>query len=113
MLSLVAAHAHGLTVFRNVQELRAKESDRLDAIVRGLAMLGVDAWAEGDDLYIEGQPGLQVPEGLVFDSHGDHRLAMTWSLVGLTGNVPVKVKNYSCVDVSYPNFLEDMERLCR
>ena len=113
VLSLVAAHAHGLTVFRNVQELRAKESDRLDAIVRGLAMLGVDAWAEGDDLYIEGQPGLQVPEGLVFDSHGDHRLAMTWSLVGLTGNVPVKVKNYSCVDVSYPNFLEDMERLCR
>ena len=113
VLSLVAAHAQGLTVFRNVQELRAKESDRLDAIVAGLAQLGVDAWTEGDDLLIEGQPDLQVPEGLVFDSRGDHRLAMTWSLVGLTGSVPVKVTNFDSVDVSYPDFLRDLEELVR
>ena len=113
VLSLVAAHAQGLTVFRNVEELRAKESDRLDAIVTGLAQLGVDAWTEGDDLFIEGQPGLQVPEGLVFDSRGDHRLAMTWSLVGLTGQVPVAVTNFDSVDVSYPDFLRDMEELVR
>ena len=113
VLSLVAAHAHGITVFRNVEELRAKESDRLDAIVKGLAQLGVDAWTEGADLFIEGQPGLEVPEGLVFDSRGDHRLAMTWSLVGLTGKVPVAIKDFECVDVSYPDFLEDMERLSK
>ncbi|MBO7701535.1 MAG: 3-phosphoshikimate 1-carboxyvinyltransferase [Eggerthellaceae bacterium] len=111
VLALVAAHARGLTVFRNVQELRAKESDRLDAIVAGLAKLGVDAWTEGDDLFIEGQPGLQAPEGVVFDSLGDHRLAMTWALVGLTGNVPVAIDGFECVDVSYPDFLEDIERL--
>ena len=113
VLSLVAAHAHGITVFRNVEELRAKESDRLDAIVAGLAQLGVDAWTEGDDLFIEGQPGLQVPEGLVLDSRGDHRLAMTWALVGLTGKVPVQVTDFDSVDVSYPDFLEDIEGLCR
>ena len=113
VLALVAAHARGLTVFRNVQELRAKESDRLDAIVKGLGLLGVDAWTEGDDLFIEGQPDLQVPEGLVFDSLGDHRLAMTWSLVGLTGNVPVKVAGFDSVDVSYPDFLRDIEELVR
>ena len=113
VLSLVAAHAQGLTVFRNVQELRAKESDRLDAIVRGLAQMGVDAWTEGDDLFIEGQPSLQVPEGLVFDSRGDHRLAMTWSLVGLTGKVPVSVTGFDSVEVSYPEFLRDMEELVR
>ena len=113
VLSLVAARAHGITVFRNVEELRAKESDRLDAIVKGLAQLGVDAWTEGDDLFIEGQPDLVVPEGLVFDSRGDHRLAMTWALVGLTGKVPVQVTDFDSVDVSYPTFLEDMEKLCR
>jgi len=113
VLALVAAHARGLTVFRNVQELRAKESDRLDAIVTGLGQMGVDAWTEGDDLFIEGQPGLQVPEGLVFDSLGDHRLAMTWSLVGLTGNVPIKVAGFDSVDVSYPDFLRDIEELVR
>lgn len=113
VLSLVAAHAQGLTVFRNVSELRAKESDRLDAIVAGLDQLGVDAWTEGDDLFIEGQPGLKAPEGLVFDSHGDHRLAMTWSLMGLTGNTPVSVTDFDCVDVSYPDFLEDVAELAR
>ena len=113
VLSLVAAHAHGITVFRNVEELRAKESDRLEAIVSGLALMGVDAWTEGADLFIEGQPNLVVPEGLVFDSRGDHRLAMTWALVGLTGRVPVQVTDFSSVEVSYPDFLEDVERLCR
>ena len=113
VLALVAAHAHGVTVFRQVNELRVKETDRLAAIIDGLAKLGVDAWCEGDDLYIEGQPDLAVPEGLQFDSLGDHRLAMTWSLVGLAGKMPVSIKNFEAVGVSYPGFLTDIERLAR
>lgn len=113
VLALVAAHAEGLTVFRNVEELRAKESDRLDAIVRGLDQLGVDAWTEGADLFIEGQPDLVVPEGLVFDSRGDHRLAMTWSLVGLVGNTTVEVTDFDCVKVSFPDYLETMRSLVK
>lgn len=113
VLALVAAHAHGVTVFREVGELRVKETDRLAAIIDGLAKLGVDAWCEGDDLYIEGQPDLEVPAGLTFDSLGDHRLAMTWSLVGLTGNVVVDVVNFEAVGVSYPGFMDDIERLAR
>ena len=113
VLALVAAHAHGVTVFRQVNELRVKETDRLAAIIDGLAKLGVDAWCEGDDLCIEGQPDLVVPEGLQFDSLGDHRLAMTWSLVGLTGKMPVSIKNFEAVGVSYPGFLTDIERLAR
>ena len=113
VLALVAAHAHGVTVFRQVNELRVKETDRLAAIIDGLAKLGVDAWCEGDDLYIEGQPDLAVPEGLQFDSLGDHRLAMTWSLVGLTGKMPVSIKNFEAVGVSYPGFLTDIERLAQ
>ena len=113
VLSLVAAHARGLTVFRNVQELRAKESDRLEAIVVELGKMGVDAWTEGDDLFIEGQPGLVVPDDLVLDSRGDHRLAMTWALAGLCGSKPVRVTDFDSVAVSYPTFLEDLERLCK
>lgn len=113
ILALVAAHASGVTVFRDVSELRVKETDRLAATIEGLALLGVDAWADGDDLFIEGQPDLKVPAGLTFDSKGDHRLAMTWAVAGMTSGVPVKVKGFESVNISYPGFLSDMERLAR
>ena len=113
VLALVAAHAEGTTVFREVGELRVKETDRLAAILEGLSKLGVRAWAEGDDLHIEGKPGLVAPEGLVFDSLGDHRLAMTWSLVGFTGAHPVSIRDFEAVRVSYPGFRADIERLAK
>lgn len=113
VLSLVAAFSQGVTVFREVDELRVKETDRLDAIVEGLDLLGVDAWIDGNDLFIEGQPQLRVPSGLVFDSKHDHRLAMTWALVGLVGSVPIQVANFDSVKISYPEFLDDIERLTR
>ncbi len=111
ILSLVAAHAKGLTVFRNVAELREKESDRLEAIVAGLDLMGVDSWIEGDDLFIEGQPDLQLPKGLKFDAKSDHRIAMTWAVAGMVGNNSVEVKGLENADVSYPTFLQDFERL--
>jgi 3-phosphoshikimate 1-carboxyvinyltransferase len=111
VLALVAAKAKGVTVFKGAGELRAKETDRIAAIIEGLDILGIDAWTEGDDLYIEGNPQLVVPEGLEFDSHGDHRFAMTWALVGLCLGVPVKVKNFESCAVSYPGFLADMQKL--
>lgn len=111
VLALVAAFAEGITVFHGAGELRVKETDRFAAIIDGLAKLGVKAWAEGDDLCIQGQPDLQVPEGLVFDSLGDHRLAMTWAIVGLTRGVPVTVERYSACGVSYPGFMDDIRRL--
>ena len=79
----------------------------------GLTELGVDAWSEGDDLYVEGQPGLRVPPGKVLDSRGDHRLAMTWALAGLCGDTPVSVTDFESVNVSYPGFLDDMWKVAR
>lgn len=113
VLALVAAHARGVTVFREVSELRVKETDRLAAVVEGLGQMGVEAYIDGNDLIVEGQPGLTVPEDIVFDSKGDHRLAMTWALAGLTGNTVVTVENFDSVKISYPQFLEDIERLAR
>ena len=111
VLALVAAHASGITVFRGVSELTKKESNRLTSIIEGLGQLGVNAWAENDDLYIEGQPGLEVPEGLVFDSRKDHRLAMTWSLVGLCSDTPVDIIDFDCVSISFPTFLDCLKGL--
>ncbi len=113
VLALVAAHARGITVFREVNELRVKETDRIAAIVDGLAKLGVNAWMDGNDLYIEGDPDLKAPEGLRFSSGGDHRLAMIWALVGLTGTVPVRIDGFEAVSVSYPGFLDDIASLAR
>lgn len=113
VLSLVAAHAKGMTVFRGISELRAKESDRLQAIIDGLAILGVDAWEESDNLFVEGNPSLIVSPGSIFNSNGDHRLAMTWSLVGLCGNTPVSVTDLDCIGVSYPNFMSDIQNLAK
>lgn len=113
VLSLVAAHAQGITVFRGVSELTKKESNRLTAIIEGLGLLGVNAWAENDNLFIEGQPDLEVPEGLVFDSRKDHRLAMTWSLVGLCSDTPVDIIDFDCVSVSFPKFLDTLRGLAR
>lgn len=113
VLALMAAHAKGVTVFRGVSELRAKESDRLQAIIDGLEKVGVDAWEEANDLFVEGDPSFQIPDGLEMDSLGDHRLAMTWSLFGLCGNKPVTIKDFGCVSVSYPSFLDDVKALSK
>ncbi len=73
----------------------------------------MDAWEESNDLFVEGNPSLIVEPGTVFDSRGDHRLAMTWALVGLCGNTAVEIKDFDCVSVSYPNFLDDIKKLAR
>ena len=113
VLALVAAHARGITVFRGIDELRVKETDRAAAIVEGLGKLGVEAWIDGSDLFVEGDPALRVPEGLEFDSGRDHRLAMTWALAGLTGGATVHVADFESVAVSYPGFLQDVRSLVR
>lgn len=113
VLALTAAFSRGLTVFRGVDELRHKETDRLSAIVEGLEELGGNAWIDGNDLFIEGQPGLEIPAGVILDSKNDHRLAMTWAIAGLTGSSPVEVMNFDSVKISYPHFLKDIERLAQ
>lgn len=113
ILSLVAAHAKGITVFRGIDELRVKETDRAQAILDGLALLGVDAWIDGSDLFIEGNPDLKVADGLVFESGKDHRLAMTWALAGMTAGATVQVADFESVAISYPGFLDDMYSLVR
>ena len=111
VLSLVASRARGLTVFRGIHELRVKETDRVSGIIEGLTALGISAWVENDDLYIEGDPDAHIDGPVVLNAHGDHRLAMTWALVGLCGDVAVTVTDADCIAVSYPGFISDLEKL--
>lgn len=111
ILAIVAAHAKGVTVFKGAGELRVKETDRLQAIMDGLETIGVDAWEEGDNLYIEGDPGLTVPSDAEFDSRGDHRLAMTWAVLGMCAGVPVKIRGFESIAISFPGFLDALRAL--
>lgn len=111
ILAFVATQAHGTTVFRQVAELRVKESDRLAAIVQQLGLLGADVHAIGDDLVINGPTPLKCPE--VLDSYGDHRLAMTLRLASLLaeGNCPITAED--SVAISYPDFHKDLDRIVK
>ena len=113
ILSLVMSRASGISVIRGCEELRAKESDRLQAIIDGLTELGASVWTEGDDLFIEGDPSFELPNNLVLPSNGDHRMAITWAVAALSGEKPITVEDFDCVGVSYPNFLEDVSNLSK
>ncbi len=111
ILAVVAAHAKGVTVFKGAAELRVKETDRLQAIIDGLEQVGIDAWEEGDNLYVEGDPDLTVPPNTTFPSHGDHRLAMTWAVLGMCSNTPVSIEGFESISVSYPGFMDAIRSL--
>lgn len=108
ILALIATQAHGQTRFEGVGELRVKESDRLEAVVSGLAALGADVRAEGDTIVVNGPTPLHLA---TLDSLGDHRLAMTWAVAGLVADGPVEVLRFESISVSYPRFAEDLESL--
>lgn len=113
VLAIAAAIAEGETVFESAGELRVKESDRLAAIIDGLAAFGISAFAEGDDLHVVGIGGMEhaFPCSVELPTYGDHRLAMTWHLAGLVFGVDVMLDDRDCVRVSWPDFFDDIEGL--
>lgn len=111
ILSLVASRAKGVSVFRNCMELKTKESNRLQAIIDGLTSLGASAWTHGNDLFVEGDPDFSIKQGTIMETHKDHRMALSWAVAALTGNASLNIKDFDCIDVSYPSFLEDVAKL--
>jgi 3-phosphoshikimate 1-carboxyvinyltransferase len=103
VLAIAASQAEGESVFEEVGELRAKESDRLSAVVDGLEHLGGTARVEGDALIVQGPTPLT---GGAIDPRQDHRIAMSFAVAGLLASSTVKVSGWSCVDTSFPTFLE-------
>jgi len=101
LLAVLASRARGTTVFREVGELRVKESDRLGLMAQNLRAVGVQAEVVGDDLHVVGADGR--PRGRVRTA-GDHRLAMAFAVLGTVPGARVAVDDMACAAVSFPDF---------
>jgi 3-phosphoshikimate 1-carboxyvinyltransferase len=101
MLAALATRAAGTTVFRNVGELRVKESDRLALIAVNIRSLGGMAEVVGDDLQVTGTA--DPPRGRV-RTEGDHRIAMAFSILGTVPGARVAIDDLECAAVSFPGF---------
>ncbi|WP_299874020.1 3-phosphoshikimate 1-carboxyvinyltransferase [uncultured Sulfitobacter sp.] len=104
VLSVVAAFAEGQTVMRGVKELRVKESDRIDAMATGLRANGVEVEDGPDWWIVNGLGHGNVPGGAVCASHLDHRIAMSFLILGMAANAPVKVDDGGPIATSFPIF---------
>ena len=107
ILAVLASRASGETVFREVGELRVKESNRLELIAANLRVVGVKAEVQGNDLHVEGTE--RAPRGKV-DTAKDHRLAMAFAVLGTVNGANVKLSEKKSVAISYPNFFRDLKR---
>ncbi|BAT61711.1 3-phosphoshikimate 1-carboxyvinyltransferase [Variibacter gotjawalensis] len=110
VLAVAAAFATGETRMRGLKELRVKESDRLAATADGLKANGVDCEIDGDDLIVRGN-GRAAPGGGTVATHMDHRLAMSFLVLGLASEKPVTVDDSTFIATSFPAFTELMRGL--
>jgi len=107
IISIAAAFANGKTIIRDASELRVKESDRLKAVSDGFETLGVKHQNFEDGMTIMGnQNTLQPEEPIFIESHGDHRIAMSFLIAGLRCSQSITVKDCKNIFTSFPNFIE-------
>jgi 3-phosphoshikimate 1-carboxyvinyltransferase len=109
VFALAAAHAHGDSLVRGAGELRLKESDRIEAVAEELRRLGAHVRATHDGFRIRGVPSRV--RGGVFDSRGDHRLAMLGAVAGVSSREGVELRGAEAVETSFPGFFEVLEQL--
>lgn len=110
ILAIAAAYAKGPTVMHGIGELRVKESDRLAAIVGGLQACGVSAWHDQDMLVVEGCGGAP-PGGANILADDDHRIAMSFLILGMAARAPVSVDSAHMIGTSFPGFVELMNSI--
>lgn len=109
VLACAAAMAEGVTTIRDAAELRRKESDRIACMARNLAALGVRVEEKPDGLVIRGKAA--VKGGVEVDSFNDHRIAMSFAVLALAADAPVRISGVACVDTSYPGFWDHLRSL--
>lgn len=110
VIAALACFAEGKTVIKDAAELKVKESNRLEVMVKSLAAMGADVKETEDGMIIQGQRPLH---GAVIDSRLDHRIAMTFAILGLCAEGETEITGAECVSISYPGFYGDLKRLTR
>lgn len=111
VLAVAASFAEGETVMLGLEELRVKESDRLAAVARGLEANGVDCTEGKETLSVRGQPGGKGLGGGTVATHLDHRIAMSFLVMGLAAEKPVTVDDANMIATSFPEFMGLMKEL--
>jgi len=104
VLSVVAAFAKGETIMRGVKELRVKESDRIAAMATGLRANGIKVEDGPDWWIVTGYGSGHVPGGATCASHLDHRIAMSFMILGMASQNPVSLDDGSPITTSFPIF---------
>lgn len=110
ILALAAALADGETIIKDAEELRVKETDRIQTVVTELTNLGVSIEATKDGMIIQGNSSLI---GANVNSHGDHRMGMMLSIAALLAKGDTIIENTDCIAVSFPNFKEQLNELIK
>jgi 3-phosphoshikimate 1-carboxyvinyltransferase len=108
VLAVAAAFAEGTSVIKDAQELKVKESNRIDALVAELKKIGVDIEKTEDGMVIRG--GRRIKGGKI-NSYGDHRIAMAMTIAGLGSEEGVEIDTPECAAVSFPYFYDIIERM--
>lgn len=108
IIAVAAAFAEGETIIRNAEELKYKETNRINAIATELRKMNCEIEELDDGLIIQGGQKLS---GSVLSSHNDHRIAMALAIAALNSSTESKIENHSCVDISYPNFYNDLRKV--
>ena len=108
MIAVMACFAEGTTIIKDAQELKVKESNRIDTVVTNLKAMGAHIEATDDGMIIEGGYPLH---GAVIDSHLDHRIAMSFAVGALGADGETTIEGADCVKISYPEFYETLESL--
>jgi 3-phosphoshikimate 1-carboxyvinyltransferase len=108
IIAVAAAFAEGTTVIRDAQELKVKESNRIDAMERELKRAGADAQATADGLVVRG--GRPV-RGAAFETYGDHRIAMSMAVLALAAEGKSRIESHQCIDISYPDFFKTLKKI--
>jgi 3-phosphoshikimate 1-carboxyvinyltransferase len=103
-LFIAAACAQGETIVTGAEELRVKESDRIAVMAEGLKAMGVECEVLPDGIRIQGRPQPQVFSGGTVDSHGDHRIAMSFAVASLRAKTPIRILDVANVSTSFPDF---------
>ncbi len=111
ILFVAAAMAKGHSIFRGLEELRVKESDRIAVMAAGLRAIGVTAEELDDGLIIEGRDGELFAGGAVIATELDHRIAMSFAVAGLVSKAPVTLDDASPVATSFPTFFSILAEL--
>ncbi|RFC69198.1 MULTISPECIES: 3-phosphoshikimate 1-carboxyvinyltransferase [Mesorhizobium] len=105
VLAVAASFAEGETLMQGLEELRVKESDRLAAVARGLEVNGVDCTEGHETLSVRGKPGGKGLGGGTVATHLDHRIAMSFLVMGLAAEKPVTVDDRNMIATSFPEFM--------